>query len=692
MITQLSKRFLSFLLAMVMIFSMVPLQALAVEHDDHDHSEAVTTAPDSDEERSVYYQNAQNRIDAILVDYLGSTTVTAAELQAAVDAMDWETYQTARWEIMLLEESDFFAQMTDVEIQTLLNANSTFLNFSDALDIKAAEDDDSISTYASKTVTVGDVSITDDQGTGSVSNGTVTITAKGSLFSKKTNSITVTNTSSKMAQLSFDYTVDKSSSFKIAGADAATSGSYSVMLGANASLSITLVSNSGLSNTTATLKMSNISLAAVKENSDVTFAFDSELGSVTAGGTAVVNGETQTVSGTTGVELKATAKSGAVFLGWTDAEGMILSTAATYTLIPAKDTTVRAVFAQNGGTPWFAVGATASKSQSTGLLGLSSLTYYQVAATHLYNDLAAAADAANGKTMVLMNNATLPAGDYTIPAGVTLLIPFDSSNTMYKTEAVSISYESYTTPTTYRTLTLADGANLIINGSMSLSAKHCYANGSKLNGGSPTGNVSFVKMEGDSKITVNNGGNLYVYGFITGSGSVEAMSGAKVYENFQIMDFRGGSQSTDMENGVFPLSQYYIQNIEVPLTLYSGATEYAYTTVYMSSADFGSAVAFIAAKDAMFNLTSGYVVKKYDGTTDRLIVEAYGNMTVSAINMSVGTSSINSKNYDLPINSNMTVKAGSGSFTINQDIAMLPGSVIEIGEDATCTLGSSNNI
>ena len=693
MIKQLSKRFLSFLLAMVMIFSAVPAQVFAADTDGHDHSEAVMTAPAPEETPSGNYQKAQDKIDAILVEYLGATDVTSEQMYAAVSVMDWDTYQTARWEIMLLEESEEILQLTEDEVQNLLENNGLLLSFSDALEAKAAEDD-SVATFASKTVTVldGKVSVTDDNGTGSVSGGTVIITAKGSLISKKTNNITVTNNSGANATLSFSYTAEKASSFSIAGASVATSGQYSVILEAGKSLSITLVSNSGWSNTTATLKMSNFSLVAVSENSNVTFEFDSTLGSVTAGGNAVANGDVQSVSGTTGVELKATAKSGEDFLGWTDAEGKILSTEVTYTLIPAQDTTVRAVFAKNGGTPWFAVGATASKSQSTGLLGLSSLTYYQVGATHLYNDLATAAAAANGKTMVLMNNATLPAGNYEIPAGVTLLIPFDNANTMFKTEAVSVAIGSYKTPTAYCTLTMADGANLTINGSMSLSAKHTYANGSKLNGGSPTGNVSFVKMEGNSKITVNNGGNLYVYGFIYGSGSVEAKSGAKVYENFQIMDFRGGSQSTDMENGVFPLSQYYIQNIEVPLTLHSGAKEYAYTTVYMSSADFGSAVAFISNSGAMFNLTSGYVVKRYDGKTDRLIVEAHGDMTVSSINMSVGTSSINSKNYDLPINSNMTVKAVSGKFQINQDIAMLPGSVIEIGKDATCTLGSGNNI
>ena len=678
-----AKRCLSLLLAMAMVFSMVPAQALAVDYTGHDHS---TDGIHS--EMVMLSESAlqvQREINAILAQFGVTAEMSDNEIANAIAFQDGETVRDTMERIDALEESA--QNLTEEELQSL--DSETFGRFCFVL-----EQMNTVAPMTTVNVLDGQVSVTDTANSNTVSGGTVTITAKGSLFGKKTNNITITNESGVKAKLSFDYTAEKANSFKIAGADASASDSYNVILEAGGTLAITLVSNSGLSNTTATLKMSNFSLVAVSENSNVTFAFDSELGSVTAGGTAVENGSSQSVSGTDGVALVATPNSGVSFLGWIDADGKILSTDANYTLIPAQDMTVQAVFAQNGGKAWFAVGAAAQKSQSSGLLGLGKLYYYTVGTSYLFDDLNAAVAAASGKTIVLMNSATLPAGDYTIPAGVTLLIPFDSSNTMYTTQAVGVEVPTAgpIAATEYRTLTLADGANLTINGEMSLSAKHHYAQGSKLNGGSPCGPVSFVRMQGNSSITVNNGGVLYAYGFVTGSGSVTANSGASVYENFQIMDFRGGSQSTDMDNGVFPLSQYYIQNIEVPLTLYSGAKEYAYTTIYMSSADFGSAVAFIADSNAMFNLTSGYVTKRYDGATDRLIVESYGDMTVSSINMSVGTSSINSKNYELPINCNLTVRANSGNITINQDIAMLPGSEIVVGEDAVCTLGSGINI
>lgn len=552
-------------------------------------------------------------------------------------------------------------------------------------------------TVGATTVEVldGKVSIADTANTVKNSNGTITATAKGGMLSKKSNTITITNETSDTATISFEYKVEKSSSFTIDGATAVASGSYSKILNSGDSVVLVITSNSGFSNLTVTLTITNLRYAKAAASSNVTIEYDSTLGSVTAGGEAVASGGSKDATLTDGIELVATPVSGATFVGWANTvDNSVISTAASYTLTPSADMTVKAIFG-SASKPCFGVGAEAQKSESSGLLGFSKIYYYQAGISYLFDDLNAAANFAasssTNKAVVLMNDGTLSAGTYTIPAGVTLLIPFDSANTMY-TEQVQ-NTGTYTTPTAFRTLTMADGANLVLNGSMSLSAMQRYAAGSKTDGGSPTGAVSFVKMQGDSSITVNKGGTLYAYGFITGSGSVTVNSGATVYECFQFMDFRGGTQSTDMKNGVFPLCQYYVQNIEVPMTLYSGAEEHAYTTIYMSSADFGSDIKFIANSDAMFNLTNGYAVKRYDGSTDRMIIELYGDVTVSSIDMSVGTSSINSEKYELPINSNITVTAKSGSsVTISQDLAFLPGSVMEIEEGATCTLGSDTNV
>ena len=539
----------------------------------------------------------------------------------------------------------------------------------------------------------------------SSSTNSYVIQAEGGLLGCETVTLTITNKSGANATLEFDYIVEGNyGSFKVNGSSANASGHYSGVLGSGSSITVVVAGKRSYGAGKATLKLSNLSLVSVKETSTVELGtFDSNLGSVEINDEEASAGDTASGNLDTPVKLTATAKSGVSFLGWVNAEtGQILEVTDNK-YYPTADITVKPVFMGASSSGIYALGGATQYSESMGTLGIGGKLYYYTIGsyTHLFDDLNEAATTAENSTskyIVLLNDATLPAGEYTIPSGVTLLIPFDTSNTMYTTQAQASS-ATYATPTAYRTLTMAEGAKITIDGAVSVSGKHRYAQGSStknIYGGAPIGEVAFVDMESNSSIEINKGGALYVYGFITGAGSVTANSGAVVYENFQITDFRGGEQSTAMENKVFPVSQYYVQNIEVPLTLYSGAAEYGYTTVYASSAQWGSGSSFIGTvgSDAMFQIASGgYVTKRYDGTTDRLRVEASGGMTLSSISLKLSSADVNSATYVLPINGNISITIKSGSTaSIDQDIAMIPGSELIVEENATVTLASEKSV
>lgn len=525
----------------------------------------------------------------------------------------------------------------------------------------------------------GKITLTDTQNTISLTDGVVTATAKGNMFSKKSNTITITNNTDTPATLGFNYTVTKASSFTIDGENAGTSGTFSKLLASGKSTVFVITSNSGFSNLTVTLTMKDFSLEeAAASSSNVTFEYDSTVGSITVDGNSVTSGTVKEVSLENGAALVATAKNGSAFLGWVDDNGKVLSTSASYKFTPTEaEMTVCAAFAGTAQTSngWFLAGG-----------------------NRLYDDLndaasyAASAENTGAKTVVLMNNATLPAGNYTIPAGVTFLIPFDTANTIYTTKPETDATGSflfdagtYVQPTIYRTLNMASGANITVNGAISLPAKIHAAGGGKAMAGSPVGNVPRINMEGNSSITVNSGGKLYCYGFITGNGSVSAMNGSVIYECFQIMDYRGGSGSTNIGNSVFPLSQYYVQNIEVPLTLHSGAVEYGATAVVVSKTKQETSVPFIGS-GSMFTINSGSVTKRYDGTADRLIIDVQGNLTMGSVSLSLSTGqSINSEKYILGINNNMTINFMSGTTTVGQRVALQPGSKITIASGAKVT-------
>ena len=278
-------------------------------------------------------------------------------------------------------------------------------------------------------------------------------------------------------------------------------------------------------------------------------------------------------------------------------------------------------------------------------------------------------------------------GTYTIPAGITLLIPFDAAGTLYTDAPAAIRTAPASKP--FRTLTMSDGASITVNGAISLGGRYYAAGGGEQ--GRPVGDYGYIKMADNSSITVKNGGNLYAWGFISGSGSVLAESGATVYEFYQIADFRGGTASSGMHHGVFPFSQYFVQNIEVPLTLNAGANEQVYSGVYAMSTTYTTAINFIG-DTGMFKVESGSFTKDYDEKADRLVFTVNGEAALNTLSLKLAGMSVNSASYVLPITNNVTINIQSGNVTINQDAALLAGVEVNIAEGAGLTVANGKNI
>ena len=304
------------------------------------------------------------------------------------------------------------------------------------------------------------------------------------------------------------------------------------------------------------------------------------------------------------------------------------------------------------------------------------------------NDALSAAEKGKDKTVVITADTTL-SGSYTIPAGVTLLVPFDAEGTLYTTKPGAV--ETLANQTVYRTLTLNSGASITVNGAISVGGK--LFTSSNRHVCKPTGAYGQIKMNSGSQITVENGGNLYAWGYVTGSGNVRITSGATVYECFQVTDWRGGSATVkfvtpaDVKK-VFPFSQYYVQNIEAPLTIEYGGAEKAYIAAYGENI----AIGFVGA-GGMFELAEGATfTKTYDPATDRISFDISGNASLKGIKMEVMFATIDSANYVLPINNNININIHSGVTTIAQDAALLPGVQVTIDQGAELNIQSKANL
>ena len=475
------------------------------------------------------------------------------------------------------------------------------------------------------------------------------------------STLTIKNNKATKATLSFNYAIEQNSgTITVDGSAVATNGSFSKELAAGSSITVDIKSGS----TTATkITMTNVKLVA-DASATVTFQ-PAENGSYTVDGKTITEVYTHTQSSMTAYQLEATPAEGYRFNGWYDvASGKRISTDAKTALNFDSNHTITARF----------VSKELARFETGG---------------QVFDDLneAVAYAHANGQSKITLAIDGSISGTYTIPTGITLLIPFDEAGTLYTNapEAIRTTPESKA----FRTLTMSEGTSITVNGAISLGGRYFAAGGGQQ--GRPVGDYGYIKMEDNSSITVKNGGNLYAWGFISGSGSVLAESGATVYEFYQIADFRGGTASSNMGNKVFPFSQYFVQNIEVPLTLNAGANEKVFSGVYAMKSKHTTSINFIG-NDGMFKVVSGSFTKDYDEKTDRLILSVNGEAELNTLSLKLAGKSVNSASYALPITNNISINIQSGKVTINQDTALLAGVEVSIAEGAGLTVSSSKNV
>ena len=294
--------------------------------------------------------------------------------------------------------------------------------------------------------------------------------------------------------------------------------------------------------------------------------------------------------------------------------------------------------------------------------------------------------------------------DYTIPSGVTLLIPFDAANTLCTTAPQTSAPTSYTAPTIYRTLTMASGAHIVVDGAISVSGSQS-SNGNFL--GAPIGALGRIHMETESTITLNSGANLYAWGYVSGTGSVLAKNGSKVYESFQINDWRGGditNQLVDNTPRVFPVSQFYIQNVEVPLTYEVGAKGICFMSVDVTLAGTQKTSFTFIGDDGIFRIQSGTVTKDYDESTDYIELTVndtvengetvpgsvvFADMKISIQISVLGSVTLATANYVFPIpNHFRMIVSDNCSLQVNEDCALYPGAELIVEENASVTVAS----
>ena len=483
------------------------------------------------------------------------------------------------------------------------------------------------------------------------------------------STLTITNNKTTSATLSFTYTfVLNKGTIEVDGK--APNGTFSKKLEPKESIKVYI--KSGRDNGGTEITMTNVNLIS-ETNPTVTFQ-PAENGSYTVDEKTINEVYTHNQSSMTAYNVAATPADGYQFLGWYDVSNKkYISTDAKTALNFDSDRTITARFAsktaalfETGGQPFDDLG--------------DAVTYAQ----------------ANSQNKITLASDGKITGTYTIPSGVTLLIPFDAARTLYTSEPGYVNTAE--TQKAYKTLTMVSGSSITVDGgAISVGGKHYASSGHECC--KPTGAYGLIKMQEGSRIMLNNGANLYAWGYITGDGKITAARGATVYEYFQVTDWRGGNATLSMilppnKQHVFPFSQYYVQNIEAPLTIQNGATEKAYFSVDAAIVHTKSVtIDFIGSNNSLFRIyDGGELTKKYDPKTDRITYTTTGSASLDSLALSVAGYNIDSTDYVLPVNNNMTLNILSGSVAVHCDAALLPGAQITIAQGAELNIVSGKSL
>lgn len=294
-------------------------------------------------------------------------------------------------------------------------------------------------------------------------------------------------------------------------------------------------------------------------------------------------------------------------------------------------------------------------------------------------------------------------GTYSIKAGATLLVPYSPKNTVQTAPQIITTAAPLSA---YKTLVFTDGVNVECDGTICVGGQIMAATGGNMSS-YVSGPCGMINMANGGHIELNSGAKLYCWGFIKGQdmdqgnntvgvGTITANSGAEVWENLGIGDWRGGSATMDIKKTrFFPFQSYFIQNIEVPLTIEYGAAEKNYIALYAAGGSRNTSATTIGSSQALFLLKDANSTfrKWYDPTTDLTCFELGGTSQIDELAIKISALGLNidvkSSDFDLPINSSMHIILTNSSVNLSKPMVLQPGAVIEVKNDADINLSSN---
>ncbi len=553
-------------------------------------------------------------------------------------------------------------------------------------------------------------------------------TESRSSYTANTTVLKITNKSDKKISLSFNYKVTEENTthvLVIGGTTCETAeGEYtSGAIAKDASIEIWLTANAaekGGLKSAPEVDLSITELQAAEVSGTQLTLLTPENGSYTAASSNQEIGVTMAAGATASsisfnpaenetVTLTATSSDGYAFYMWVDESGTPLSQNNPVTVDGSTVNTasICPVFVSN----------TTEKTPSYQIPGSGKLSgnYYY------WDDAMNAALNGPEKNVVLLTDVTLSSTmnrqentnstTFTIPNGVTLVVPYSDARSTSATDVVNTSdasnpfgVTSSAVGTAYRTLTVPENCNLNVNGTLLVNALQGADNGVSYQS-HIVGDYGQMVVAGT--VQVNNGGKLYARGYVTDinhtsgthNGQINVEDGGSLIQMMQITDYRGGTYTSAVYQQLMPITMYYLQNNMVDTTYKYGATMRAQAVLAGWLGGYKAVLADVRviANDANKDTPCMFVMDnyasistKYNYAEDKLHVTLnQGKVTMNFLQIDHSMMTIDTSKNVLAISDNMPIEVAAGAtLETNYDLKFLPGAELTVNGTLQINKGS----
>lgn len=322
-------------------------------------------------------------------------------------------------------------------------------------------------------------------------------------------------------------------------------------------------------------------------------------------------------------------------------------------------------------------------------------------------------------TIIMTKSGTLVGGPYTIPSGVTLLLPYESGANTVNDSRNSLPYANSTADSStnkiclpdekvYMDLSLSD-VQLSVQGKLVVGGRYSSAGGLS---GQTSGSHSNIRLDQDSSIVVVKNGILSCNGYILGEGTVTVENGGSMYEPFLIVDYGGGTYTAgayhggnytggtvgNTGNSLMPFNIYSMQNVQSNVSLKSGASVFGYCDLYTGTPQKHNVTTakIVGSSNALINLKNGEInvsfnpnkFEKYREYLGRTEIVVDGDVYIGSMSMTIDvilfSLEVRSSSVNFPIPYNISYTQNSGTVSIPEGVSLkvLPGAEITIKDAA----------